>query len=76
MVRLAKPGDLPRILELYAIARAYMARSGNPNQWPETYPNQELLEGDMERGALYVIERGGVVCGVFVLALGRTQATP
>lgn len=71
MVRLAKPGDLPRILELYAIARAYMARSGNPNQWPETYPNQELLEGDMERESLYVIERGGVVCGVFVLALGE-----
>ena len=71
MVRLAKPGDLPRILELYAIARAYMAHSGNPNQWPETYPNQELLEGDMELESLYVIERGGVVCGVFVLALGE-----
>ena len=71
MVRLAKPGDLPRILELYAIARAYMAHSGNPNQWPETYPNQELLEEDMERESLYVIERGGVVCGVFVLALGE-----
>ena len=71
MVRLAKPGDLPRILELYAIARAYMAHSGNPNQWPETYPNQELLEKDMERESLYVIERSGVVCGVFVLALGE-----
>ena len=52
MVRLAKPGDLPRILELYAIARAYMTHSGNPNQWPETYPNQELLEEDMERESL------------------------
>ena len=71
MVRLAKPGDLPRILELYAIARAYMARSGNPNQWPETYPGQELLEGDMERASLYVVERGGMVCGAFVLALGE-----
>ena len=48
-----------------------MAHSGNPNPVVETYPNQELLEEDMERESLYVIERGGVVCGVFVLALGE-----
>ena len=71
MVREAKAEDMPRILELYAIARSYMVRSGNPNQWPERYPGRALLERDMERASLYVIERSGAVCGVFVLALGE-----
>ena len=33
MIRRAVPSDLPDILEIYAIARRFMAQAGNPDQW-------------------------------------------
>lgn len=71
MIRQAAAADLPRILAIYAIARDYMRRSGNPTQWPETYPGRVLLEADLACNSLYVVERNGDICGVFVLALGE-----
>ena len=41
MIRLARPGDLPRILEIYATARAFMRANGNLNQWKDGYPAKE-----------------------------------
>ena len=32
-IRKAEMADLPRMMEIYAQAREYMRRSGNPNQW-------------------------------------------
>ena len=37
-IRKARPGDIPRMQEIFAIARDFMARSGNPNQWGPDYP--------------------------------------
>lgn len=71
MIEQARPEDLDRLLELYAGARAYMRRSGNPNQWGEDYPARKILEQDLGRGNLYVIRRKGTICGAFVLALGE-----
>lgn len=71
MVQLAERQDLDRLLELYAGARDYMRRSGNPTQWGEDYPSQEILEQDLGRGELYVIRRGARICGAFVLAQGE-----
>lgn len=71
MVQAAKGEELDRLLELYAGARAYMGRSGNPNQWEEGYPSRAILEQDLARGNLYVIRRDGRICGAFVLALGE-----
>ena len=70
-IRPAQPGDLPALLEIFAHARAFMAQTGNPTQWPPDYPNRELLTADMEQGRLYVLERHGRVCGVFVLQLAE-----
>lgn len=55
-VRLAREEDLPRILEIYEYARAFMARTGNPNQWGKTHPPRETLEADIPAGNLYVVE--------------------
>ena len=71
MVQLAERRDLDRLLELYAGARDYMRRSGNPTQWGEDYPSREILEQDLGRGELYVIRRGARICGAFVLAQGE-----
>jgi RimJ/RimL family protein N-acetyltransferase len=56
--------DLPRILEIYARAREFMARTGNPNQWKKTNPPREMLEADISAGNLYVVEENGIH-GVF-----------
>lgn len=46
MFRGAVRGDLPQILQIYAHAREAMAASGNPTQWGDNFPPQELLEED------------------------------
>ncbi len=41
-IRKAAEGDLPRIMEIYAVARRFMAAHGNPNQWgPTNWPPEE-----------------------------------
>lgn len=56
MIRKARPEDVPAILSLYAAARAFMAANGNPTQWGNSYPAEELLRKDMAAGELYVYE--------------------
>ena len=63
-IRKAEMADLPRILEIYAYARDFMARTGNPNQWKKTNPPRVTLEADIPAGNLYVLEDQGIH-GVF-----------
>lgn len=63
-VRKAEFADLQRILEIYAYAREFMAKTGNPNQWGNTEPPREMLEADIPAGNLYVVE-DGKIHGVF-----------
>lgn len=69
-VRAANLKDLPRILDIYAIARAFMRASGNPTQWPDHYPSADLLEEDMAAGHLFAITDGDAIHGVFAFILG------
>ena len=55
-IRKAKWEDFDRILEIYAIAREFMAKTGNPTQWGTNYPPVEMLEADIPAGNLYVVE--------------------
>ena len=52
VIKKAQAGDLPRILEIYAYAREFMKRTGNPNQWKENAPQKEVLEADIRAGQL------------------------
>ena len=36
IIRKSETSDLPRMLEIYEYARAFMAEHGNPNQWGPT----------------------------------------
>jgi hypothetical protein len=63
-IRKAEWEDLPRILEIYAYARDFMEKTGNPNQWKKTNPPRETLEADIKAGNLYVVEADGIH-GVF-----------
>ncbi len=70
-IRKARPEDLTRIMEIYACARAFMARTGNPNQWGTTNPPQAQLEQDIKEGNLYAVCDEARVCGVFFFAVGE-----
>jgi len=70
VIRNAEPCDMPRMLELYANARKFMAESGNPDQWWGGYPPQSMLEEDIAKGRLYVCEEAEKLHAAFVLAMG------
>ena len=57
------------MLEIYAYARAQMAKNGNPTQWI-TYPERDLLEADIRKGCSYILESEGAVVGTFVYVVG------
>ena len=65
--------DLPRMLELYAHARAFMAAHGNPNQWgPTQWPPRALIEQDIREGHSYVcVGDDGRIVGTFYFIQGR-----
>lgn len=63
-VRQAVLEDFDRILEIYAIARKFMANTGNPTQWGSNYPPVQMLKADIPAGNLYVVE-DDAIHGVF-----------
>ncbi len=65
----AKPEDLPRILEIYAFARTFMAENGNPSQWGNSHPPKNQLCRDVEEGKLYTVSCGEEIHGVFYFAV-------
>ena len=70
MFRGARRSDLEQILEIYAHARKAMADSGNPTQWGDSYPPQEMLEEDIDSNRLFVYVVNGQLLGVFAFILG------
>ena len=70
MFRGAVRGDLPQILQIYARAREAMAASGNPTQWGDNFPPQELLEEDIDSNRLFVYVVNGQLEAVFAFILG------
>ena len=66
-VRKARHEDLPRIEEIYAYARSFMAQTGNPNQWGKTHPPVEQLKIDIKAGKLHVVV-SDEIHGVFYFA--------
>ena len=70
MFRGAVRGDLPQILKIYDHARAAMKGSGNPTQWGDNYPPQEMLEEDIDSNRLFVYVVNGQIEAVFAFILG------
>lgn len=66
-IRRSTAADLPRLDDIFAAARRYMAASGNPSQWGATSPRRELVLADLDRGESYVIEFQGRVVATFAL---------
>ena len=71
MFRGAVRADLARILDIYARAREFMAKNGNPTQWGDGYPSPELLEEDIDTNRLFVYMVNGRMQAVFAFILGE-----
>ena len=71
MIRPARPADLDQILEIYAAARRFMKRSGNPTQWGDTEPREELVRADIRLGQSYVVELDGRLQADFAMIPGE-----
>ena len=70
-IRRTSPADLPRLLEIYAAARRFMAETGNPRQWgPRAWPPEALLRQDIAAGKSWVCAEAERVLGTFFLDFG------
>ena len=71
-IRKSTAGDLERIMEIYACARDFMARHGNPRQWGSTnWPPETLIRQDIANGDSYVcLNDEGKVIGTLFFVQG------
>lgn len=70
IIRKTTIADIPKLREIFAIARQFMANTGNPSQWVDGYPSDEQLTQDIENGDSYVVEKDEKVVATFVLRGG------
>lgn len=70
-VRPARWDDLPAILDIYASARRFMAAHGNPDQWGDDWPPEDIVRADVQYGTGHVCLAGDEVVGVFALEDGE-----
>ena len=63
--------DIPAVQGIFALARKFMAETGNPNQWADGYPSEELLQEDVSSGDSYVVVKDDAVVATFVLRGGN-----
>lgn len=72
-IRPTRPDELDEVMGIYAHARAFMARNGNPLQWgPTGWPPRELVEHDVEQRSSYVaVDARGRIAAVFYYTFGE-----
>lgn len=71
IIRQSTVGDLPRLLDIFSMARHFMAKTGNPSQWAADYPSEELLRRDIGRSDSYVMLCNNSIVATFVLRGGN-----
>ena len=64
-IKQAAQEQLGQMMELYAKARKFMADHGNPTQWPPSYPSEELILHDIQKGHMFVCMAEQRIVGVF-----------
>ncbi len=67
-IRVAERSDLPRLMELYDAARAFMRRRGNDVQWVGGYPSREMILAGIDAGEQYVCLNDGSIAATFWFA--------
>lgn len=71
-IRKAVMADLNEIMEIYAQARDFMVRTGNPHQWAERgWPPIGLIRQDIEAEKCYVCQDEMSLAAVFFFDYGE-----
>lgn len=64
--------ELGAILKVYEIARDFMKKSGNPNQWGDADPTKEKIVNHIKNGDLYIgINENNDILFSFALIFGE-----
>ena len=69
--RKTRTEDLNQVMALYAAARTFMQKHGNPAQWVNGYPQRELIAREIEEGNSFVCTDGEALAAVFSLISGN-----
>ena len=70
-IRKTRKEDIPRLKQIFATARQFMASNGNPDQWAPSYPSDEQLLNDINNGdSFVVISDSRQIVATFVLHAG------
>lgn len=70
VIRTSTIEDLARLKQIFSVARDYMSKTGNPTQWTDGYPCDDLIMNDIENGDSYVIIHDSSIVATFVLRPG------
>ena len=69
-IRKTTPADFDTVMTIYRAAREFMIASGNPTQWWDGYPPEELIRDDISRGDSFVVVEDGKILAVFLYRAG------
>jgi GNAT superfamily N-acetyltransferase len=69
-IRLATRDDLPALMELMRRVVPLMLAAGN-QQWDETYPNQAVLQRDIDLGQLWVADAETRIAGLAAVTMDQ-----
>lgn len=70
-IRKTRPEELPRLLAIFAQARAFMRMRGNPDQWGNSRPTEQTIRDDIAAGCSYVCLNGGEIAATFCYWTGE-----
>lgn len=72
IVRASNIADIDKLMAIYAYARQFMKRTGNPNQWHDDYPSKELICNEIASNHSFVVEDDeGDIVGTFCFIIGE-----
>jgi len=70
-VRKTKIEEIDLVMDIYELAREFMKKTGNANQWINGYPSRRLIEKDIQDGYSYVCIIDGEISGTFFFMQGE-----
>ncbi len=69
-IKRAHISEFEKIMKIYESARAFMQKSGNPDQWGTSYPPEEMIISDINDGNLYTVCDKTEILAVFFFKIG------
>ena len=71
-IRKAEEADIPRLMEIFDIARRFMTENGNPTQWVKGYPGECLIKEEIAKGHCFVVcKDSDEIVGTFCFIVGE-----